>query len=182
MNLPELYIYFSRFVPVEVLRKNYVQGQTPDHGAAQIQQEVLDIESDERIETLSDYLFLGDQDFVLERLRNSRGQLLMLDSDRIDYQPDTDNGMKLSIALTIAEHYNQSNASVVSELAVQNRCLETLRKILLCLWRDAEQDHCPACMETGAPFEIRFLDLKQLNGLIGYTAFLDIKTCAYELS
>ena len=177
MDLIELYQYFSRFVPIEVLKRNHVKGSTPDRGAQTIQEEVLAAESDERMEEISDYLFLGDQDFVLERLRQSRGQLFFVDNDRIDYAPDSDNGMRLTLGLTIAEHYNQSNASVVQELTVQSRCLVTLQKIVRKFLYDATDRLCP--WEVTTPVEIRFLDMKALNGLIGYTAFLTVTTSSY---
>ena len=174
MDLPELYRFFARFVPVEVLRKNHVSGQTPDRGAEQLQHEVLTDPSDERIDSICDYLFLGDQDFVLERLRNSKGQLLFIDSDRIDYQPDADDGTVISLGITVAEHYNRSNASVVSCLTVQNRCLETLSRLLQVLFRASADGSCTACFSVSSPYEIRFFDAQQLNGLIGYTAFFSI--------
>ena len=182
MDLLQLYIYFSRFVPVEVLKRNHVAGQTPDTGAEQLQQEVLDTESDERIETIGDYLFLGDQDFVLERLRNSRGQLLFVDSDRLDYAAHVDDGVRLSIGVTVAEHYNRSNASVVSELVVQNRCLETLKRIVSRLTNEPDDTGCPICLNVEQSAEIRFFDAYQLNGLIGYTAFFTLTSSDYDMA
>ena len=179
MDLPELYRFFARYVPVEVLRKNHVSGQTPDQGAEQLQHEVLTDPSDERIDSICDFLFLGDQDFVLERLRNSNGQLLFLDSDRIDFAPDADNGVTMQLGLTVAEHYNASNASVVSELTVQNRCLETLQRLLRSVTR-ATADDCSACFSVTGTYEIRFFDAKQLNGLIGYTAFFSISAPSFS--
>jgi|GEM_PF-2195050 len=176
MTLQELYLYFSQFVPLDVLKRNHVSGATPDNGAEALQQDVLSTESDERIETIGDYLFLGDQDFVLERLRNSHQQLLFVDSDRLMYKPFSDTGSNMSIGLTVAEHYNQSNASVVSELVVQDRCLETLQRIL----RRVISDSGEVCQwDVSQPVEIRFFDMKALNGLIGYTAFFSITTSEY---
>lgn len=181
MTLTDLYQYFARFVPVDVLKKNHVNGATPDNGAQSVQTETLGMESDQRISTIGEYLFLGDQDFVLERLRNSNSQLLFIDSDRLDYQPDTDDGVRLSIGVTIAEHYTQRNTSVVGELVIQNRCLETLKLLLRSVISDSE-NHCPGCLNIGTPVEIRFFDAKALNGLIGYTAFFTLYSCEYEQS
>lgn len=181
MDLIQLYQYFSKFVPVDVLGRNHAAGFTPDKGAAAVQAETLAIESTHRISNINDYLFLGDQSFVLERLRNSKDLLFFVDSDRIDYTPDTDGGVRLSIGLTIAEHYNHSNASVVSELTAQNRCLETLKTILRTIISD-EESQCPGCLNISQPVEIRFFDAKELNGLIGYTAFFTINSCEYELA
>lgn len=181
MTLIDLYQYFSKFVPLDVLEKNHVSGATPDNGAQQIQSETVTMDSDRRISSINEYLFLGDQDFVLERLRNSKDQLFFIDSDRIDYSPDVDGGVVLSIAITIAEHYNRSNATVVSELAVQNRCLETLKQILRTVMSDSADD-CAGCLSVSTGAEIRFFDAKALNGLIGYTAFLTFNSCEYELS
>ena len=177
MTLQELYLYFSQFVPLDVLKRNHVSSATADTSAEALQQDVLSTESDERIETIGDYLFLGDQDFVLERLRNSHQQLLFVDSDRLMYKPFSDTGSNMSIGLTVAEHYNQSNASVVSELVVQDRCLETLQRIL----RRVISDSGEVCQwDVSQPVEIRFFDMKALNGLIGYTAFFSITTSEYR--
>lgn len=182
MDLLQLYLYFSRFVPLEVLRRNHVAGQLPDSGAEQVQQEVLKLESDERIQSIGDYLFLGDQDFVLERLRNSKGQLLFVDSDRLDYAAQVDDGVRMSIGVTVAEHYNRSNASVVSELVVQNRCLETLKRIVRRLTNEPEINPCSICLNVEQSAEIRFFDAYQLNGLIGYTAFFTLISSDYDMA
>lgn len=177
MDLLELYRYFAKFVPIEVLKKNHVPSKS-DKGAASIQAEVLGDSSNHRISDIGEFLFLGDSDFVLQRLRNSNKQLLMVDSDRLDYTPDTDNGSKMSIGLSVCEHYNRTNTDVVSELATQNRCLETLKSILKILSADSGA----SCMNfwLDGDYEIRFLDAKALNGLIGYTAFFTLTCPSYE--
>lgn len=178
MDIVEFYRYFAKFVPVKVLKENYVRsGAASD--AESIQAEVLADKSDHRIETIGDYLFLGDADFMLQRLRNSNKQLLMVDSDREDYTPNSDNGSKMTIGLTVAEHYNRSNTDVVSELALQNKCLETLRGILKRIGEDMDKG-CEKFYVEGDSYEIRFFDAKTLNGLIGYTAFFTITSPSYE--
>lgn len=177
MDLIELYRYFAKFVPVKVLKENYVRsGSTSD--AESIQAEVLADESDHRIDTIGDFLFLGDADFMLQRLRNSNKQILMVDSDREDYRPNADDGSKATIGLTIAEHYNRSNTDVVSELALQNKCLQTLKSILDHISTDMDGG-CEKWWIDGDLYEIRFFDAKALNGLIGYTAFFTITSPSY---
>ena len=169
MDLVELYRYFAKFVPLDVLKKNYIKSGT-EKEAAQIQAEVMNDESDRRIDSIGDFIFIGDSDFVLQKLRNSNKQLLMVDSDKLNYNPGVDDGSRMSIGISICEHYNRSNTDVVSELALQNRCLETLKKICRAISGDAESE-CLLGMHMEGDFEIRFLDAKALNGLIGYTAF-----------
>ena len=180
MDLIELYRYFAKFVPIDVLKKNHISSKS-DKGAASIQTEVLADESDHRIDSIGEYLFIGDSDFILQRLRNSNEQILMVDSDRLDFDPDTDNGAKMSIGLSVCEHYNRTNTDVVTELATQNRCLETLKSILRII---KSEDDCVGCLPfwIEGDFEIRFLDAKALNGLIGYTAFFTIIGPTYENS
>ena len=180
MDLIELYRYFAKYVPIEVLKKNYIAGKN-DRGAAAIQAEVLADQSDRRINSIGEYLFMGDSDFIMQRLRNSNKQLLMIDSDRLDYEPATDDGNSLSVGLSVCEHYNRTNTDVVSELAVQNACLETLKRILDGLSSDSDEG-CPLKMWLGGNYEIRFFDAKALNGLIGYTAFFTLKGASYEPS
>ena len=108
MDLVELYRYFAKFVPLEVLRKNYVKSGT-EKEAAQIQTEVLADESDRRIASIGDFIFIGDSDFMLQKLRNSNKQLLMVDSDKLNYNPGVDDGSRMSIGISICEHYNRSN-------------------------------------------------------------------------
>ena len=177
MDLIELYRYFAKFVPLEVLKKNYLKAKD-DQGAASIQAEVLADESTHRIASIGEYLFMGDSDFLMQRLRNSNKQLLMVDSDKLNYKPDHDYGSKMSIGLSVCEHYNRTNTDVVSELALQNRCLETLKSIL-----DYAQEELDGSCPTfwlEDDFEIRFLDAKALNGLIGYTAFFTITAPTYK--
>ena len=179
MDLIELYRYFAKFVPLDVLKKNYVKTPNDRSEAASIQEEVLGDQSTHRIDSIGEYLFMGDGDFILQRLRNSNKQILMVDSDRLNYEPNSDNGSKLSIGLSVCEHYNRSNTDVVSELATQNRCLETLKGILKVIKEDYSDDGCEPCLIDG-DFEVRFLDAKALNGLIGYTAFFTITAPTYE--
>ena len=178
MDLIELYRYFAKYVPIEVLKKNYIPAKT-DRGAAAIQAEVLADESDRRISDIGEYLFMGDSDFIMQRLRNSNKQLLMVDSDRLDYKPMVDDGSRMSVGLSVCEHYNRTNTDVVSELAVQNRCLETLKQILNGLSIDSD-DGCQLKMWLQGDYEIRFFDAKVLNGLIGYTAFFTLTGASYE--
>ena len=178
MDLIELYRYFAKFVPLEVLKKNYVKSAN-EKEAAQIQAEVMADASERRIDKIGDFVFIGDSDFVLQKLRNSNKQLLMVDSDRINYSPGVDDGSKMSIGVSVCEHYNRSNTDVVSELATQNRCLETLKKICKAISADAESG-CLLGMHLESDFEIRFLDAKALNGLIGYTAFFTFIASDYE--
>lgn len=70
MDLVELYRYFAKFVPMEVLKKNYVKSGN-EKDAAQIQAEVMGDESERRIASIGDFIFIGDSDFVLQKLRNS---------------------------------------------------------------------------------------------------------------
>lgn len=178
MDLVELYRYFAKFVPLEVLKKNYVKSGN-EKDAAQIQTEVMGDESERRIASIGDFIFIGDSDFVLQKLRNSNKQLLMVDSDRIDYNPGVDDGCRMSLGVSVCEHYNRSNTDVVSELATQNRCLETLKKICSAISADADSE-CLLGMHLDGDFEIRFLDAKALNGLIGYTAFFNFIASDYE--
>lgn len=180
MNLTDLYLLFSRFVPIKALNKNHIKTASKDKFLDAFQILVLETPSNDRIDTISDYLFLGDQDFVLERLKNSKGQLFFVDSDKIDYLPNNDTGCRMTLGLTIAEHYNQSNTSVVSEMVVQNRCLMTLKHILNTIITDADNKVCELGIEFTQPIEIRFLDMKNLNGMIGYTAFLTLISNTYD--
>ncbi len=178
MDLVELYRYFAKFVPLEVLKKNYIKSAN-EKDAAQIQTEVLADESDRRIDSIGDFIFIGDSDFVLQKLRNSNKQIFMVDSDKINYTPGVDDGSQMSLGISICEHYNRSNTDVVSELALQNRCLETLKKICKAISADAASE-CLLGMHMEGDFEIRFLDAKALNGLIGYTAFFTFIASDYE--
>ena len=85
----------------------------------------------------------------------------------------------MSLGVSVCEHYNRSNTDVVSELALQNRCLETLKKICNAISADADNE-CLLGMHLEGDFEIRFLDAKALNGLIGYTAFFTFIASDYE--
>ena len=176
MDLVELYRYFAKFVPLDVLKKNYIKSGT-EKDAAQIQAEVMADKSDLRIASIGDFIFIGDSDFVLQKLRNSNKQIFMVDSDKINYTPGVDDGSQISLG--ISEHYNRSNTDVVSELATQNRCLETLKKICRSISSDADNE-CLLGMHLEGDFEIRFLDAKALNGLIGYTAFFTFIASDYE--
>ena len=178
MDLVELYRYFAKFVPLEVLKKNYIKSAN-EKDAAQIQTEVLADESDRRIDSIGDFVFIGDSDFMLQKLRNSNKQIFMVDSDKINYTPGVDDGSRMSLGISICEHYNRSNTDVVSELALQNRCLETLKKICKAISADAASE-CLLGMHMEGDFEIRFLDAKALNGLIGYTAFFTFIASDYE--
>lgn len=178
MDLVELYRYFAKFVPLEVLKKNYIKSAN-EKDAAQIQAEVLADESDRRIDSIGDFVFIGDSDFMLQKLRNSNKQIFMVDSDKINYTPGVDDGSRMSLGISICEHYNRSNTDVVSELALQNRCLETLKKICKAISADAASE-CLLGMHMEGDFEIRFLDAKALNGLIGYTAFFTFIASDYE--
>lgn len=102
----------------------------------------------------------------------------MVDSDQLNFEPNSDDGGKMSLAISICEHYNRTNTDVVSELALENRCLETLKDILRIMSEELDGD-CTTFWING-DYEIHFLDAKAMNGLIGYTAFFTLTSNTYE--
>ena len=175
MYLRDLYLYFSQFVSATALNKNVIaqRGGT----STPISESRALYGDNNRFSEINDYIFIGDSDNVLERLRNS-DVLLFVDSDRIFFLPNMDGGISLSLGVTVAEHYASPNSDVMSELELQDRCLDRLRVIIGQVVHDSEYG-CPLKLHLENTPELRALSAKQLNGLIGYTAFFTISCAEY---
>jgi hypothetical protein len=131
----KLFRYFSRFVPAGVLREIMIQ---PDGsrfpGYSEIEAEVLADPADPtlnvRIPDIEKFMLSINENFVSERIKNAKGYILFVEYGKISADFDRANGVKESIAVTVAHNFSDANHDNLNEVLLMNRCLGILMLIL----------------------------------------------------
>jgi len=166
--------YFSRFVPVAVLKETMIQpdlSQFP--GYAQIQAEILANPAlPVRIPDIEKFILSINEKFVSERIKNSKGVILFVEYAQIEANFKKVNGIKQSIAISVAHNFSDSNHDNLNETILMNRCLHILMTILRQMIEDQGQiDFCPHIDLVTMPVDICVIDPKYFYGCTGWCAF-----------
>lgn len=170
--LLQIFRYFCRFVPADVLRKMAV---TPDYAAMPGFNETLsEVISGERpavISGIDSYIFSANAEFVADAVRNSHKVVLFCEYGNVEYDR---NGMQLytDIAVTVARPYNTSNRDNTTELLTANEMQNLLIGIIAQMQADSEA--ACACGQFLIPSEIVPVDPKAFYNRIGFTAFFRV--------
>ena len=169
-----LFRYFSRFVPVEVLKETMVQperSQLP--GYAETQSEILaDAEhGGMRIPHIEKFVLSINEKFVSEKIKNSKGFILFVEYGAISADFKQKNGVKQSIAVTVAHNFSDTNNDNLNETLMMNRCLEILMLIIRQMFADMGQlDFCSSMELITTPVDIQVVDPASFYGCGGWCA------------
>jgi hypothetical protein len=178
----KLFRYFSRFVPVTVLKETMIQpdrSQLP--GYSEIQAEILkdfpDPLQNVRIPFIEKYVFSINENFVSERIKNSKGFVLFVEYGNISAVFDQANGVKESIAVTVAHNFSDTNNDNLNEILLMNRCLDFLMLILRQMQADMGQlDFCSSIELITMPVDIQVVDPASFYGCGGWSAMFQNST------
>ncbi|MBQ2064675.1 MAG: hypothetical protein IIT93_03115 [Paludibacteraceae bacterium] len=170
--LLQIFRYFCRFVPTDVLRKMAV---TPDYAAIPgFNETISEVTSGERpavISGIDSYIFSANAEFVADAVRNSHKVVLFCEYGNVEYDR---NGLQLytDIAVTVAKPYNTSNRDNMTELLTANEMQNLLIGIIAQMQADSEA--ACACGQFLIPSEIVPVDPKAFYNRIGFTAFFRV--------
>jgi len=170
-----LFRYFSRFIPIEVLKEIMIQ---PEHskfpGYFEIQAEILKNSAslqNVRIPQIEKFIFSINEKFVSERIRNSKGIILFVEYGNISADLKRANGIKQSIAVTVAHNFSDTNNDNLNEVVLMNRCLNILLRIIQQMFTDMGQlDFCSSLELITVPIDIQVVDPSSFYGCGGWCA------------
>ena len=172
----KLFRYFSRFVPVAVLKEIMIQPTGSRlTGYPEIQAEILADTSDPtqniRIPFIEKFVFSINEKFVSERIKNSNGFVLFVEYGNINANFLKSNGVNESIAITVAHNFSDANNDNLNEVLLMNRCLEIFLVIIRQMLADMSQiDFCASLELITKPVEIQPVDPSHFYGCGGWCA------------
>ena len=175
----KLFRYFSRFVPLKVLKEIMIQ---PEHsrlsGYSEINAEILaDLEPEVRIPEIEKFVFSSNEKFVSERIKNSKGIILFVEYGNIAANFKIANGVKESIFVTVAHNFSNTNNDNLNEVILMNRCLDILMSILQQMIADEGQlDFCLSIELITMPVDIQVVDPSVFYGCGGWAAIFQNST------
>ena len=175
----KLFRYFSRFVPVAVLKEIMIQ---PKHsrvpGYSEIEAEILsDPEGKIRIPEIKKFVLSVNEKFVSERIRNASGFILFVEYGNIAADFNRANGVRESIALTVAHGFSDTNNDNLNEALRMNHCLNILMQILRQMVADQGQlDFCSSIELITMPVEIYPVEPELFYGCGGWCAMFQNTT------
>ena len=172
--------YFARFVPVPVLKETMIQPDRSRHtGYALIEAEISsDPALAVRIPDIEKFIFSINEKFVSERIKSTKGIILFVEYGNISADFSRINGVKQSIAVTVAHNFSDSNHDNLNETLLMDRCLEILLSILMQMVEDQGQlDFCATDDILSMPVDIQVVDPVSFYGCAGWCAmFQNSKT------
>jgi hypothetical protein len=174
----DLYKYFSKFVPAEVLSKSLTQSEASQKpGYSEIALEVQQL-SQQRIPDIDTFVVSINEKFVSERCKNSKGIILFVEYGKISHTPNKEHGTVEHIAISVAHEMAESNMDNLNELLIMNRCFEILTDIIKTMHEEqSELDFCAGEELVTYPVEFSVIDTKEFYGCGGWFAtFKNTKT------
>lgn len=126
-----LFKYFSKFVPKDVLEKIFIQ---PDGsrktGYSEIESEVLSQGDDSVIDDIEKFVISINENFISERIKNSHGFILFVEYGKLNVNHDVEKGIIQSLAITVAYNFSDNNNDNLNEIIQMNQCLDILDRII----------------------------------------------------
>jgi hypothetical protein len=166
-----LFRYFAQFVPKEGLNSLFIQ---PDHsrkaGYTLVETEIMTAPDTHVIPAIARYVLSINENLVAERIRNLRGFLLFVEYGKISVNHNVADGIRRSLALTVAHPFSDTNSDNLNEVLLMNEALDILDRILRHMnQQQHELDHCGATLLRW-PAEIHPVDPVTFYGCGGWSA------------
>lgn len=179
MNNPDyiinLFRYFSKFVPKEILRDMFrLPAGTQNAGYAEFSADVLAQPDDNVIADIGAFVLSANRKYVSDRVKNSKGIILFVEYGSISYDPGTTGGVKERIAVTVCSEFGFQNNDNLNEALLMNRTNNILTSILRQM--DADQNELEACglgKLINFPAEVLPVDSENFFDNSGWTALFE---------
>jgi hypothetical protein len=177
--LINLFKYYSKFVPKEVLRELFIQPErSRKSGYNEIETEVLAMDNTDVIPEIEKFVVSVNEAFVSSRIKNAKGFILFVEYGRISANHDIIKGVVESLAVTIACNFSDNNNNDnLNEILLMNQCLEILDRIIRHM-EDEQQglDFCANAELVSYPVDIQVVDPVHFYGFGGWCAMFTNST------
>jgi hypothetical protein len=170
-SIINLFRYYAKFIPKKVLNQIFIQ---PDRsrlaGYTQIETEILSSPDTHVIPAITRYVVSVNENFVSEKIKNLKGYILFVEYGKISLNHEVSDGIRQSLALTIAHPFSDTNGDNLNEVLLMNDALEILDHILRVM--NQEQHGLDFCGNTLLrwPAELLPVDPVAFYGCGGWSA------------
>lgn len=167
-----LFKYFAKFVPLDVRKKQFKGGKLT--GYAEIKADVLALPDTFVIPDISAYVISANEEFVFEKIKNSKGVILYIEYGTLSYNPTILNGVSEALAVHVAMPYDMKNSDNLNETLLMNKTLNILTKILDRMKEDQSQlEFCGTTELISFPAEIVPIEPKMFCNRAGWMGIFD---------
>jgi len=168
----KLFRYFSRFVPVNVLKEFMIQPERSQlAGYSETKSEILIDTQSMRIPDIEKFVLSINEKFVSEKIKNSKGFILFVEYGNISADFQKAKGVKQSLAVTVARNFSDTNNDNLNEALLMNRCLEILMLIIRQMLSEIGMiEFCPSIEMITMPVDIQVVDPVSFYGCGGWCA------------
>lgn len=168
----DIFKYFSKFVPKDVLRKIFVQPDgSKKSGYDEIMTDVLSLPGDDVLSGIEQFIVSVNEDYVSERIKNATGYILFVEYGKISADHTVVEGIIQSLAVTVAYNFSNNNNDNLNEILNMNSSLEILDNIIRTMESEQEDlDFCANGELITYPVEIRPVDPAWFYGFGGWSA------------
>jgi len=175
----KLFRYFCRFVPLSVLKEILIQPERSRFpGYSEIEAEILaDPAPGVRIPEIEKFVLSVNENFLSERIKNSKGFILFVEYGKISADFKRMNGVQEFLAITVARNFSDANHDNLNEVLLINRCLDILLSIIKQMLADMGQiDFCSDIELITMPIDIQPIEPKMFYGCGGWCALFHNST------
>ncbi|MEA4918150.1 hypothetical protein [Proteiniphilum sp.] len=167
-----LFKYFSKFVPKEVLKGIFIQPDgSKKAGYDEIVAEVMSLPDDNIIPGLDKFVISINESFVSERIKNATGFILFVEYGTVSADHSTIKGITQHLAVTVVYNFSNNNNDNLNEILNMDTCLDILDRIIRIMGDEQESlDFCANGELVTYPVEIRPVDPVEFYGFGGWCA------------
>lgn len=172
--LLNLFKYFAKFVPKEVLKSMFVKSKNNEPGYDELLAEILALPDTNVISDIDCYIFSSNEEFLKQKIPTSKGTLLYIEYGAVSYAPNEKHGTKTKLGLHVACPYNAKNNDNPNELFKMDRQQRILFSILDCMERDQNSlEFCGDSQLINFPAEIVAIEPKLFCERSGWMGIFD---------
>ena len=142
----DIFKYFAKFVPKNVLEKNFVQPAVSKYaGYDMIRSEVMALPPTNILPELDTFIVSINENFVSERMKNVSNYILFVEYGPMTVDHTIPEGILELLAVSIVRKFSDTNNDSINELIQMDKCFELLDTILQTMTTDqSELGFCDA--------------------------------------
>lgn len=157
--LLEIFKYFAKFIPKEVLKDMFVKSKNTAPGYDELLAEVMAFSDEHVIPDIDAYIFSSNERFLSQKIKNSKKNVLYVEYGAVSYSPNDKHGIKTKLGLHVATPYVASLSDNPTELFQMSRQQVILMNILDQMERDQNSyEFCGDSQLITFPAEIVAID------------------------
>jgi hypothetical protein len=173
--ISEIFVYFSKFVPEEVLRDLFKQPSVSQHDEYQAMvDKIFDRDGEDVIPGIGTFIVSANKKYVFDRVKNSKGLVLFVEYGMFKLDPTGTGGVTEKIGVTVAKDYNIANNDNLNEALIMNECNNVLNSILVKMNEDQNLlTSCGMGSLIEFPADVYPIDPSEFQDRLGWTALFD---------